>query len=70
MSANYEGDSDLEFDAEIDMVALIRRLVANPTALAMLDEALAVPQLKRARRLGNSGSTRSGLFGPYGGGHS
>ena len=42
----------------------------NIIGVSMLDEALAVPQLKRARRLGNSGSTRSGLFGPYGGGHS
>ena len=70
MTANYEGNEDIDLDVTIDMITFIRALVANPTALALLDEALAVPQLKRARRLGNSGSTRSGLFGPYGGGHS
>ena len=50
------------------MDALVRAIMNNPAALRKLANAVRDALLKTARRLGNSGSQRGGLFGSWPGG--
>ena len=71
MSASYEGDADIEI--QLDGRLLAAKVLDACERDAGLANRLAAlvrkSQLKQARRFGNSGSSRGGLHGPWGGGH-